>query len=164
MSAQQELRRVDEHPVPLLRDDRHRREDRRGKRFLDDARPLGVRVPAAIGRLLLDEEHLRPDALEPAEPEALRLAPVEESLDHAGARREARSVEEFLPSARDFEQESALARVPVVGNEPVVPLETGGALRNRGGGLLRSGKEGQREDGEDRRKNPAAESFVHADI
>ena len=84
------------------------------------------------------QQHARSDALEAAQGEIAELAAVEPDLEQSGAAREPGPVQEVLVGPRDLEQQLALGRVPVVGQEAVVAFETCGS-RGQGRGRLCSG-------------------------
>ncbi len=123
--ADHEVGRVDEHAAIGLGDDVEAPHHRRREGVLDGP-PLGRVVgPGPEPQVGLDEQHAPPDPLEPDDPLAAELAPVEPDVvrPEPGGQRD--GVQQVGVERRHFQPDRPRVAVPPDREEPVVPVQPG---------------------------------------
>ena len=132
--ADEERSGIAEDRAILLGLDRQRGQHRGGEAQLDRAFERGRAAGGTEGIVLDDEQHARSDADEARHAAAVaEAAAVGHEIERADAAAEAGVIEELPTEGRggEFEQEHALLRIPVKGDEAVAPPERCGARRER---------------------------------
>ena len=121
--AEEEVSGIDQEAPAGFGLDLEGPEDGRGERFGDGLLFGRAAADRAETRVGLDEQDLRPHAVEPHQAGVAELVAVEADGIGPDARGERDLVDQLFSRARDLEQELPLLLVPVQGQEAVLVLE-----------------------------------------